>query len=77
MASWQYVVIVAALFVLGANAQETTLAATTLADNPASAFVYVPETTIADKISVSRPEVGAANKLTLLRSSMHALRSDG
>ena len=42
MASWQYATVVAALLVIGASAQETTVAVTTLASGNNSDFVYVP-----------------------------------
>ena len=42
MASWQYATVVAALLVVGARAQETTVAVTTLANGNNSDFVYVP-----------------------------------
>ena len=35
-----------------AGAQESTLAATTLASNPPGAYVYVPSTTVEGQISV-------------------------
>lgn len=53
MASWQCVAVIAALFVVGASAQETVAAVTTLADNGNNAFVYVPTTTVEGEVSVS------------------------
>ena len=41
------------LFGVGAHAQGSKQAATTVANNPASAFVYVPDTTVEGQVAVS------------------------
>ena len=53
MAPWQFVGLCAVLLGVVAGAQESTLAATTLADNPQDAFVYMPSTTVEGEVSVS------------------------
>ena len=53
MASLLYVALVAACSILGATAQETLAAVSTLATNASTDFVYVPSTTVSGAISVS------------------------
>ena len=55
MAPWQFVGLYAVILSAVAGAQESTLAATTLANNPPSAFVYVPSTTIEGQVTVNFP----------------------
>lgn len=62
MAPWQFVSSCAVLLFAVAGAQESTLAATTLANNPSGAFVYVPSTTVEGQISTG------ANSTTSLRT---------
>ena len=52
MSPWQFVGLSAVLLVAVAGAQESTLAATTLANNPPDAFVYVPSTAVEGAIAV-------------------------
>ena len=53
MAPWQFLGLCAVILGAVAGAQESTLAATTLANNPPSAFVYVPSTTIEGQVTVN------------------------
>ena len=66
MAFWQFVGLSAVVLGAVAGAQESTLAATTLANNPPGAFVYVPSTAIEGQVTV---------KLSLYCSVTHALLS--
>ena len=52
MAAWQYVALCAIVLGVTVRAQETTLAATTLATNPNSAFVYMPSASVEGQIAV-------------------------
>lgn len=54
MASYKSIAVVAAFLFVGATAQENTLVAVAdLANNPSSAFVYVPSTSVTGQITVS------------------------
>lgn len=54
MVSYKFTAVVATILLVGATAQENTLAAVAdLANNPASAFVYVPQTSVTGEITVS------------------------
>lgn len=55
MAAWQLVALCTVLFIVVAGAQESTLDAATLANNPPGAFVYVPSATVEGQITVKRP----------------------
>ena len=50
--TWQLIVLCAVLLGVAANAQDSTLSATTVANNPGSAFVYVPSTKVEGAIAV-------------------------
>lgn len=65
MASVLYVALVAACSVLGATAQETLAAVSTLATNALTDFVYVPSTTVSGAISTG------AGSTTSLRTSTY------
>lgn len=52
VAARQLIVLCAVLLGVAAQAQESTLSATTVANNPGSAFVYVPSTTVEGAIAV-------------------------
>lgn len=73
MASWQFVVQCAVLLGVAAYAQESTLSAATVANNPGSAFVYVPSTTVEGAIAVmlSSCSSSGSSRFSTLRP-MHA-----
>ena len=53
MASWQCVACLAALVTLGAYAEDTVLGATTVANSPSGAFIYVPDPTVEGQVAVN------------------------
>lgn len=64
VAARQLIVLCAVLLGVAAQAQESTLSATTVANNPGSAFVYVPSTTVEGAIATGASSTTSLRTVT-------------